>query len=200
MVDGELTLTQIFAAATEVMESSGFNRVADSLVQTPADQNLRVFEDDYCIVGVAAFETWAELSAKWMGSQETLVGLISRHLVRSEPKSWEGYLVLMTPSVVPSSSHTEAEEIRYDISHVRKILATGDDIQSIGGVEATLLPLLPLSEKEIPLGQGEALEEILPALLADQHGVPDGAVRALINAFREHRSLMEALHGYLSGK
>ena len=67
------------------------------------------------------------MSAGWLQAQAALVDLISAFFHRSDAKAWEGYLVLLTPSVLPHDAALEVTEIRRNTTHVRKLVATGDE-------------------------------------------------------------------------
>src|ERR687892_417150 len=97
-MEAGLTTPQLLAAASELLESGGYNSVQQADGWTP---HSRVFEDPYGVVAVVAYETWTDLAETWPDDQGRLVDLISAHLRRPEPKSWEGYLVLLTPGVSP---------------------------------------------------------------------------------------------------
>ncbi len=200
MLDNELTATQMVAAATDVLESAGFARIPESTIRSAEGDDIRVFEDDYSIVGLSVFETWADLADNWIRSQEALVKVISRHANRSEPKTWDGYLILLSPARLPSDRTEAAERIRHDTSHVRKMVATAEDIQSLPEMGTVLLPLLPLSEEDVAITEGRPIEDTLPESLEEQYGVDRAAVKSLMEAFQEQRSLMEALHRHLNPK
>ena len=85
-------------------------------------------------------------------------------------------------------------DIRYDISRVRKLVATGDDIKILDDVKQVLLPLLPLPIETVSKA-GQPVLELLPKLLS-QIGVPEKAVEIVVNAFLEQRSIIETLHTY----
>lgn len=129
-------------------------------------------------------------------SQGHLVELISAHLTGPEPKSWEGYLVLLTPGQSPTLAGSQLAEIRYDTNRVRKLVATGDDLRTLDEVEQALLPLLPLQVGS-PLESGPALLERLPALLAER-GIDVEAARTVVNAFTANESILERLHAFRS--
>jgi len=190
-MDGGLTTSQLLAAVSELLEPGGYNPVQ------PADgwtSNSRLFEDPYGIVAVVVYETWADLAETWPDAQGHLVELISAHLRRPEPKSWEGYLVLLTPSVAPLAARSQLAEIRYDTNRVRKLVATGDDLRTLDDVEQALLPLLPL-EVESQLESGPALLERLPDLLAAR-GIDAEAARTVVQAFIANESVLERLHEF----
>jgi len=192
-MDVSLTTSQLLAAASELLESGGYN------VVPPADgwtSNSRLFEDPYGIVAVVAYENWTDLAETWPDAQGHLVELISAHLTRPEPKSWEGYLVLLTPGVAPSAARSQLAEIRYDTNRVRKLVATGDDLRTLDDVEQALLPLLPL-EVESQLEPGPALLERLPGLLAAR-GIDAEAARTVVDAFIANESVLERLHEFRS--
>lgn len=190
-MDGGFTTSQLIAAASELLESGGYNPVPPTDGWNP---NSRLFEDPYGIVAVVAYETWRDLAETWPDAQGRLVELISSHLRRPEPKSWDGYLVLLTPSAAPFASRAEVVEIRYDTTRVRKLVATGDELETLDGIQQTLLPLLPL-EAEPRLAGGLALLERLPDLLAAR-GINAEAAHTVVEAFVANESILERLHEF----
>ena len=117
--------------------------------------------------------------------------MISSQVGREEAKSWDGYLVLLTPSVAPSES-ARLEAVRYNTTRLRKLVATGDDLQSPTDVERVLRRLLPLSPESANLSPESALD-LLPKLLADQ-GIPKDTTELIVDAFRKQSPLLERLH------
>lgn len=192
-MDTGLTTSQLLAAATELLEAGDYQAVQSSSAWT---SNVRIFEDPYGIVAVVAYETWGDLAETWPDDQGHLVDLISAHLSSPEPKSWEGYLVLLTPSPSPTLAGSQLADIRYDTNRVRKLVATGDDLRTLDDVEQALLPLLPLRVGSA-LGSGPALLERLPALIAERD-VDVEAARAVVDAFIANESLLERLHAFRS--
>ena len=191
------TTTTLIADASRVLEDSGFRTVDPSATGTWRATEARVYEDAYSVVCVAVYETWAALSSQWADDQANLVELISKHFARTEAKAWDGYLVLLTPSVVPATERQEAIEIQRNTVHVRKLLAAGDELETVDPVYRTLLPLLPLEIQEAQ--RPENVLHTLPPLLA-RHGVDKDASRVAIAAFLDQRPIAEAIHGLLKGK
>lgn len=184
-----LSPTNLLAAAERELVGAGYRRVPEqALARWPAD-NVRVYEDPYCVATIAVYETWSELSTGWLHLQESLVELMSKFWTRSDAKAWDGYIVLLTPGT-PGSS-TEAEAIRYNTTRVRKLLATGEDLRRLSDVTRVLAPLLPVDQVAAP--SEETALEMLPRLLA-QHGIDEQAVRVLVQAFERNEPLVETLH------
>lgn len=192
-MDGGLTTSQLLAAVSELLESGGYSRVDPTDGWTSSSQ---LFEDPYGIVAVVVYDTWTELAETWPDAQGRLVELISAHLRRPEPKSWEGFLVLLTPAVAPLEARSQTTEIRYDTNRVRKLVATGDELGTLDGVEQALLPLLPL-KVESQLETGPALLDRLPDLLAGRD-IDAEAARTVVHAFMENESILERLHEFRS--
>jgi hypothetical protein len=188
-----LTTTDILAAASEILGSSGYSRVAQSLGQDVWGANGRLFEDPYGVVALVVYETWSDLSDRWLDAQTVLIEAISKSLTSSEPKAWEGYLVLLTPAVLPTEVRADADRIRYDTARARKLVATGEDLKTVADVQRVLTPLLPLSD--IDLGSQEATLSMLPEILSAK-GLPSGAVQVTVKAFSEQQPLLERLHTY----
>lgn len=188
-----LTATDIIAAATECLSSAGYLVIESDKTTAWTRGPGRLFEDPYSVVGVVVFDTWADLSHGWGDAQAGLVEMMSAHLGRAEPKAWDGYLALFTPAILPKEQTARAQSIRYDTTRLRKLLATGNELTNLAAVRDTLLPLLPMGEHVASESQESALDR-LPRLLG-KRGFEEDMIRELIQAFRDQRSLMEALHG-----
>ena len=191
------TTTTLIADAARVLQDSGFRAVDPSATGTWRATESRVFEDAYSVVCVAVYETWAALSSQWADDQANLVELISRHFARTDAKAWDGYLVLLTPSVVPATQRQEAIEIQRNTVHVRKLFAAGDELETVDPVHRTLLPLLPLEIQEAE--RPENVLHTLPPLLV-RHGVDEEVSRVAIAAFLDQRPIAEAIHRLLREK
>lgn len=191
-----LTTTNILATASECLIAGGYRRIEDRQASPFAGLNTRLFEDKYGIVAVIVYETWADLQSGWIKAQEALVELISRYFTSSDAKAWEGYLVLLTPSLVDIDARAEADAIRYDTSRVRKLLATGNELKEFADIERVFVPLLML-DPDLYVNDQESALDMLPQLLA-QKGLPEGAVQVIIRAFSQQQPLVEQLHLYLS--
>ncbi len=193
MPEKSLTATDILAAAGEILVSHGYSRSSDTIsLETPL-RNTRLFEDAYGIVAVVVYETWEDLSTRWPDAQGFLVDLISKHVSSADAKAWEGYLVLLTPAVIGMTSRSEADRIRYDTTRVRKLLATGEELKTVGDVERVLLPLLPLDEVEV--GHQESTLEMVPELLTKK-GISRRAVEVIISAYLSQLPMLDKLHTY----
>ncbi len=186
-----LTTTNILAAASDILRAGGYLRIDNKRVDKWATTNSRFFEDPYGIVAVFVYETWKDMSSGWVDAQGALVELISEHVSSADAKAWDGYLVLFTPSTLSGEERIEATKIRYDTSRVRKLIAAGDELKGLPDVESTLLPLLPL--RAIQIDEQASVLDILPELLS-RTGLPEYAVRVVIDAFSEQQPLMERLH------
>ena len=191
----QFTSTALIAAAVDILESAGFKPVSTSPQDKWAATAVRLFEDAYSIVCVAVFETWAELSVRWTEDQASLVSLISRYFVRTDAKSWDGYLVLLTPSILPADKRPLAVSIQRNTLHVRKLFSDGSDLRTISDVHRALLPLLALEEGDV-LETRDMLDS-LQALLID-HGIDKTAAQVALAAFREQRPVIEQLHDLIT--
>lgn len=189
-----LTPSQLMAAATEFLHDGGYTSVAE---QVPESGNARVFEDPYGIVAIHVYDIWGDLKRQWPEAQAVLAELMSVHLTRPEPKVWEGYLVLMCPTSVAAEDSDTVTTIRYDTNRVRKLVATGEELETIEDVRSALLPLLPL-DVEPPSGIKVGLLDRLPDLLAD-HGIEEAVTRVVVEAFQSNASILERLHDFRSG-
>ena len=190
------TTTTLLAAAADILEGSGYRPVPRDRISSWPGPGARVYEDPYSVAALVAYDTWGDLAAGWLDAQAALVELISSYFARGEAKTWEGYLVLLTPSVLPRAAQLQVTDIRTNTRHVRKLVATGDDVRSVGDVSRTLLPLLPLEPEAVAAPEASALD-LLPDLLGAK-GIDGAAVQVAIDAFRSQESLVERLHEFLS--
>ncbi|HEX5701897.1 MAG TPA: hypothetical protein VFX97_01605 [Pyrinomonadaceae bacterium] len=191
MTDGSsaFSTSDLLAAATQTLATGGYQQI-----QKFPDwdtSSSRLFEDPYNIVGVVVYATCRELLDEWTDRQGSLVDVISGEVGRIESKSWDGYLILLTPSILTSES-AEIDEIRRDTTRIRKFVATGSDLQQSSDVERVLRSLLPLSDERNLIPQESALD-LLPELLANQ-GISEHVTQILVNAFAEQLPLLEQLH------
>jgi hypothetical protein len=184
------TTTDLVATASQVLLEGGYRQINGRFPEW-ATPTARLFEDEYGVVGIAVFETCKELLQTWQDVQAVLVDVISRHVGNQESKSWDGYLVLLTPGFAPSESEA-LETVRYDTTRLRKLVATGDELKLPTDVERVLRLLLPLSRERVNLEQESALD-LLPRLLAGQD-IPEEVTRVLVDAFRQQSPLLEQLH------
>lgn len=185
-----VTLTDLIAATTRVLENGGYVAIRHGFAEWNT-ASARLFEDAYNVVGVAVFSTCGDLIRSWAELQGSLVDVMSRKVGKTESKAWDGYLVLLTPAIAPSDDE-DIEAIRYDTMRLRKLVATGEDLNSASDVERLLRPLLPLHVDETEIRQGSVLE-LLPDLLAE-HNIDRATTALLVEAFLNQKPMMEALH------
>ena len=186
-----LTPIEITAAVSRCLEQGGYAQIPEERLGTAAGRG-RFYEDSYGVVLVVVFETWASLADGWSDDQGRLIELISAHMTRVDSKAWEGYLVLLCPASPPAEERNRLQEIRYDITRVRKLIAAGSELMVLADVERAILPLLPVSAPSVIETEASALD-LLPDLLEGQ-GITRADSRALIEAFCKQRPLMEAIH------
>jgi hypothetical protein len=185
-----MTPTDLIAASTSVLEAGGYQPIREGFPEWNTT-STRLFEDQYNVVGVAVFTTTAELLKSWADLQGALVDVISSHVGQTENKSWDGYLVLLTTAIAPTTD-VSIEDVRSDTTRLRKLVATGEDLDAPSDVERLLRSLLPLRDPQGSIGQGTALD-LLPELLSEQ-GINESTTKMLVKSFIEQEPLMEVLH------
>lgn len=180
---------ELLATAVEILTESGYEHVKAS---GGADQAAATLEDSRGVVRLAVFETVPELIELWPSEQEALVRLMSQNLTREESKSWDGYLVLLTPG--PSLDFAvPIEEIRYNTVRVRKFVATGEFLQGEGHLRRFLSPLTPIAfDAETDAGPIDPL-----AMLSSLVGEYEEEADVVVKAFRSGEPLIERLELYL---
>jgi hypothetical protein len=117
---------------------------------------------------------------------------MSSRLGRPEPKSWEGYLVLLTVGDAPEAERRDVVDLRYNTNRLRKLVATGQELDTVDDVQTALLPLLPLNI-EPPSTSGAGLLARLPELL-EEEGIKPIVTEAAVKSFLRNESIMERLH------
>jgi hypothetical protein len=184
-----LTTSQVLAAASELLVSGGY-----SVVATPSGWGgtVRLFEDPYGIVALQLYETWDQLIQDWHVAQGQLVDLISEHLSRPEPKAWEGYLVVFTTGLLTGEDRTSVVNLRYDTNRVRKLVATGEELETLDDVRTALLPLLPLDLEATSTARAGLLDLLPNLMTADD--VPRQVIQVVVDAFVNNASIVERLH------
>jgi hypothetical protein len=192
MESSSLTPINLMAAASSYLAEAEYAQISSARLDGLETVGGRFFEDEYRVVMLMVFDTWAELRESWTKAQSSLVELISAHMTKAIEKSWDGYLVLLTLDPCPPSRRGGLDEIRYDTFRVRKLVAAGDELRTLGDVRRALLPLLPI-EIEIVSGAETSALDVLPDLLAEE-GIDPEATKRLLGAFRERSSLIDALH------
>lgn len=190
-----LTTTDLIATASEALAQGNYQRITNRFPEWETTSS-RLFEDAYNVVGLVVFDTCGELLRAWAELQGKLVDVISKHIGQGEAKSWDGYLVLLTYGLSPSSE-SAIETVRYNTTRLRKIVATGEDIRTTADVERVLRPLLPLGPSDAKVGRTAVLD-LLPNLLASE-GIPQQTTKTLVDAFREQASPLERLHKLRTG-
>ncbi len=193
-----LTTTSVLASATDKLTAAGYSVIAESKLGDWRSGEIRGFEDPYGIVLLSVWDTWSALSREWTNAQSALVEMISAHVPRTVAKAWDGYLVLLCVGPLGTSGRDEVDRIRYDMRHTRKLVATSDEMQTLGDIERILSPLLPL-RTEIIGRQEETVLELLPSL-TDASKVPPESVKNLVEAFRAGRPLVSAIHKSLRSR
>lgn len=187
-----LTPTELVAVATEFLTDGGYRQVPSEVIEPHELAGARVFEDSYGVAAVVVFESWDELVISWPDYQSGLVELMSRHLPSVEAKAWEGYLVLLTSGSAGEAAQDQASAIRYDMTRVRKLVGAGAELQSLSGLERVLRPLLPLKPHALTSESASAVD-LLPDLLGSDD-LPREAVRVAVDAFKNSKSILDALY------
>jgi hypothetical protein len=187
----QLTPTTLLAAATELLTGTGFRAVSSKQSGNWGSANARLFEDPYTLVAVVVYDTWQQLFERWPDAQATLVDIVSERLGKSEPKSWDVYLVLLTPALADTAAAREVNAIRYDTTRVRKLISTGDELQTLEDVRRTLLPLLPVTP--VTLGSPRnVLEQLVDALV--ERGLSRDDVSSVVEAYSKNQPLIPMLN------
>ena len=203
-----LKSSQVIGEARRLLEEGGFTK-ADPIVMVPASERrgvggedeeallvevgtsreILVFEDERSIVGLILYASWADLAAGWERAQAEMVVRISKHVRRTDPKSWDGYLVLLT---LDEAAPAEAvAQVSHDTRRLRKLVATGRELTALSAIEDTLLPVLPFKIAHFGTERATLIDR-LPEML-EARGVDSSLAAAALASFRQNRSPMEGI-------
>lgn len=185
------TSTTLLASAAELLADSGYRSAGADAGNAWKVSNSRLFEDPYSLAAVVVYDTWKEMLEHWPDAQAALVETMSTRLSKAEPKSWDGYLVLLTPAFPDSNSARDVTAIRYDTTRVRKLIATGEDLQTLEDVRRAILPLLPVLTVA-----GDRPRDVLDLLIEAlaKRGIDRDDVSRLVAAFNGNQPLIKALY------
>ncbi len=190
-----LSLSVLMTLASEQLSANGYHVVRDlGFKSLPGDRAL-LAEDEYSVLAIVGYETWAQLEAEWSDAQAELVGLFSQRLARSAPKAWDGYLLLLCTGAAPDSIAISL--IERDTTRIRKIVATADTLRTTTDLTRILDVFMPLSIPESTIALPDVLDA-LPELLRDR--VAPSAVKTVIEAFRTMEPPLQRLHDLGEGQ
>ena len=181
------------------LESTGSQPVRDAATGDGPLQG--VFEDARTVVGYAVYQTVGDLLNSWMDAQDQMARAISRSEFDLGAKAWDGYLVLATPERAVSGESVELTAIRLNTRRLRKLLVLGDDVQPADdrglatGVARCLAALAPL---DLPSGTGTADPLADLGARVQVPGLSASDIDAVVNAYRESRPLIQAIHSRTS--
>ena len=179
----------IEVGSAEEQRDTGDEGSEAGFVDAGSSREILVFEDARSIVGLVFYPTWAELEANWELAQAAMVVRISEHVRRADPKSWDGYLVLLTldePGPVDA-----VNRLRHNTHRLRKLVATGRELTAMAAVEDALLPVLPFKMPHTSTKRATLIDR-LPKMLEDS-GLDPSLTTAALASFRENRSPMAGI-------
>jgi hypothetical protein len=186
-----LSLPALLALASEQLSANGYRVVRDQSLSALPSERALLAEDEYGVVAIVAYHTWAQLETEWSDAQADLVGLLARRLARSAPKAWDGYLVLLCTSFSPDPA--AVSQIERDTTRIRKIVATAEMLKTTSDLARILDVFMPLAVPESTAALTDVLDT-LPDLMRGQ--VEPSAVRIVIDAFRTMEPPLERLHAF----
>lgn len=204
MTNDVVTNDLLIAEITRLLAESSILRV-DSVRHPSWPADSMAFEDEYSVIAVWTFTSVEELVAGWGAAQDHVVDLLGENVIATDPKAWDGYLILLAMDGVPEGLVAELSNIRSDTRRVRKLVLTADDLprriadplELAPHVRRTLGPVLDLDLDSTP-GRTDPLSS-LPTRIA---GSLDSTTHldAVITAYETGDSPLEALHSRLIAK
>jgi hypothetical protein len=110
-----------------LLSSSGAKLVSRSRYEH-WPEGASAYEDQYSIIAIWPYDSFHDISDQWISAQDDVISLMSSNISSSDPKSWDGYLVLVTTEGIPEGMADRLNEIRSDTRRIRKLVVTGDDL------------------------------------------------------------------------
>ena len=182
-----LNQTQVLGEAKRLLDAAGFSDIG-AINVTPILE-LQIFEDDRSIVGLIYHNTWSELEANWLTAQSAMVERMSERIRRSDPKSWDGYLVLFTTD--DPTSTERLSKIKNNTNRLRKLVATRSELTALAAVKGTLLPVLPFDVANVDVSSARLTDRI-PDMLEAQ-GIDRSLATAALQSFQQNQSPMAGI-------
>jgi hypothetical protein len=187
----QFTATTLLAAVSDLLVSSGFRAVSIESSGEWGSSHVRLFEDPYSLAAIVVYDTWKELLNRWPDAQAAAVDIVSTRVAKSEPKSWDVYLVLLTPAFADVIAAREVNAIRYDTTRVRKLILTGDELRTLDDVRRTILPLLPVNPVALAPPK-DVLIQLVDALA--NRGIDRDDASKVVTAFTNNEPMISALY------
>ncbi|MGK0721850.1 hypothetical protein [Leucobacter sp. W1478] len=157
------------------------------------------FEDEYTLVAVWLFDTFEDLEESWLAAQDNVIRLLGSTLISTDPKSWDGYLILVTADTVPQGKAALLSNIRTNTRRLRKLVVTGDDVppqisSTLEIAPAVRRALAPIVDLTLPdsLNRADPLGSII-----ERNGLVGREAESLevfLSAYRRGYPPVEALY------
>ena len=162
VVTNELLLTEV----SRLLAESEIVRVNTSRHPSWPTGSM-AFEDEYSVIAIWTFDSTEELIDSWGAAQDNVVDFMGANVVSTDPKSWDGYLILIAMDGVQEELVADLSSIRSDTRRVRKLILTADDLprrvsdplELAHHVRRTLAPILDLDLDSVP-GRADPLETL----------------------------------------
>ena len=101
----EISTDAVIAQTRRVLTESGYVDTSNSLDSDDIAATA-LFEDQYGLVGIFAYDTVDRLIGHWRIAQQKLAAIITAYWSKGEPKTWEGYLTLISVERTTSPSQS----------------------------------------------------------------------------------------------
>ncbi|MFK4296642.1 hypothetical protein ABH924_001787 [Arthrobacter sp. GAS37] len=198
VVSNDLLLSEL----ARLFAESDIRQIDRSLYESWPSHAM-AFEDEYAVIAVWPFDSVDALVNGWGAAQDHVVRLLGTSVVNTDPKSWDGYLVLAAVDGVPEGLAAELSNIRSDTRRVRKLVVTADDLPSrvsdplevTPHIRRALAPILDLDVNS-GLGRSDPLDSLptrlSASLVAAEH------LLAVVAAYEAGGSLLDELHDELT--
>ncbi|MFF1251769.1 hypothetical protein ACFVYC_04640 [Pseudarthrobacter sp. NPDC058329] len=181
-----------------LLSSSGAKLISRSQYES-WPETASAYEDKYSIIAIWTYESFSKISDQWIAAQDEVIKLMSSNISSSDPKAWDGYLLLVTNEGIPSGMADRLNEIRTDTRRIRKLVITGDDLPGTAGSELEitqgirrlLAPVLNVSI-ERSLMQSDPLTAITDRSEFSHQMESD--LMVALGAYRRGLPMVEAIH------
>lgn len=198
MTTSPIPAESVAAEIAQALTESGMKLIArDKYPEWP--DSSQAFEDEYTVTAVWIFDSVTRLLEDWGRAQDLIIELLGSNVPNNDPKSWDGYLILVAMGAVSEELVADLSRVRMDTRRVRKLVVTAEDLPSRASrplevsppVRRALAPLLEL-DIDVSLGRLDPLTTLPDRITGDKDMAT--SLMVLASAYEANEPLLESLH------
>jgi hypothetical protein len=149
---------------------------------SPLSASSFQFEDE-TLVGFLVEAPLSEILSSWSAQQDEFIREKATYLRKSALKSWNLYSVFLTADSPDEEARKSVARVEEDFRATRKIVQTG--ITTASDVQRALYPFIPIQNVV-----GISAEDLKQKLRSRLSALPQGALRALLDAAKSDNALL----------